>query len=202
MAEGADSAGKRVRATLPPAPGVATSSAIGTLPGLVSIPKSRVDGAELNVTAKPVSDLTIRIGGTYIDSKVRGDFPLANPLGGGAVNINGAPFPNTPKWQVSSDVEYDHPVTDNWSGFMGGNLSYRSSTLSFFGGNALFQIPDRALLDLRAGLERDDGKVRVEVWGRNVTDKFYPTFVSRVTDTVIRTVGMPATWGVTISGKY
>lgn len=174
----------------------------GTLPGLVSIPKSRVDGGELDVTVRPISDLTVRVGATYVDSRVDGTYFLANPLGGPAVNIDGNSFPNTPKWQLTSDAQYERPVADNWSGFIGGDVSYRSSTLSFFGGNQLFELPSHALLDLRGGFERDDGKLRVEFWGHNVTDKFYTTFVSRVTDTIIRTVGMPVTYGLTVSSKF
>jgi iron complex outermembrane receptor protein len=173
----------------------------GTLQSLVSIPKSRVDGAELNLTARPVPGLTVRVGGTYIDSEVRGNFLLANPLSGPAVNVNRNSFPNTPKWQATSDIEYDHRVANDWSGFIGGGLSYRSSTLSFFGGNQFFEIPGRTLLDLRAGFERND-RLRVEFWGHNVTDQFYTTFVSRITDTITRTVGVPSTWGVTISYEY
>jgi outer membrane receptor protein involved in Fe transport len=174
----------------------------GTLPGLVSIPKSRVEGAELDVAVKPVTGLTIRGGATYIDSKVIGTYFLANPISGPAVNIGGNSFPNTPKWQATADVEYDHPIANDWSGFIGGDVTYRSSTLSFFGGNQDFVLPEYTLLDLRGGFEREDGKLRVEFWGHNVTDQFYPTFAARVTDTIIRTVGMPVTYGVTISGKF
>lgn len=171
----------------------------GTLPGMVSIPKSRVAGGELDATLQPVSGLTLRIGGTYVNSKVLGSYNLANPLGGPAVDIGGDRFPNTPLWQATSDAEYQFVLRNDWAAFVGATATYRTATLSFFGGNQDFVLPAYALLDLRAGFERDAW--RVELWGRNVTDRFYTTFAQRVTDTIIRTVGMPLTYGITVSTK-
>jgi iron complex outermembrane receptor protein len=143
--------------------------------------------------------LTLRLGGTYVDSKVLGTFFLANPVGGPAVNIGGDQFPNTPKYQATGDAEYKFPIRNDWSAFVGANATYRTRTLSFFAGNADFVLPAYGLLDLRAGFEHDTW--RVELWGQNVTDRFYTTFAQRVTDTIIRTVGMPLTYGITVSAR-
>ena len=167
----------------------------GTLPALVSVPHSRVEGAELDVTVQPVAGLTVRVGGTYVNSKVLGSYLLAKPLGGPSADIGGERFPNTPLWQATSDVEYRHPLRNDWSVFVGANASYRTATSSFFNGNDLFRLPAYALVDLRTGFEHDNW--RVELWGQNVANRFYTTFVSRVTDTVVRTVGMPLTYGIT-----
>ena len=169
----------------------------GTLPGMVSIPKSRVAGGEMDAILRPVGGLTLRVGGTYVNSKVLGSYFLANPLGGPPVNIGGDRFPNTPLWQATSDAEYQFALRNDWTAFVGATATYRTSTLSFFGGNQDFVLPAYALLDLRVGFERDAW--RVELWGHNVTDRFYTTFAQRVTDTIIRTVGMPLTYGITVS---
>ena len=175
----------------------------GTLPGLVSIPRSRIDGAELDVTAKPIQGLTLRTGATYVYSEVRGTYFLANPLGGPAVNVGGDSFPNTPKQQFNGDAEYEHPIagiSGDWAGFAGAGATYRSSTLSFFGGNYDFKLPAYGLLDVRTGMENRTW--RIELWGHNVTNRFYPTFATRVQDTITRTTGLPATYGVTVSANF
>jgi hypothetical protein len=115
------------------------------------------------------------------------------------VDIGDDRFPNTPLWQATSDAEYQFARLNDWTAFVGATATYRTSTLSFFGGNQDFVLPAYALLDLRAGFERDAW--RVELWGHNVTDRFYTTFAQRVTDTIIRTVGMPLTYGITVSTK-
>jgi iron complex outermembrane recepter protein len=169
----------------------------GTLPGMVSIPHSRVSGGELDTTVEPFKGLTLRVGGTYVSSKVLGSYLLANPLGGPSVDIGGDRFPNTPLVQATGDAQYRYTLSDDWSVFVGANATYRTSTLSFFAGNQLFKLPAYALLDARTGFEYRAW--RVELWGHNLADRFYTTFASRVTDTVIRTVGMPLTYGITVT---
>jgi iron complex outermembrane recepter protein len=47
-----------------------------------------------------------------------------------------------------------------------------------------------------------NGTYKVEVWGRNVTDKFYLLSVSNLQDTINRLVGMPATYGISLSVRF
>jgi len=177
----------------------------GTLPALVTVPSSRIRGAEIDATYRPIQGLTLRAAASYVDSTVKGHYVLSDPLPAlrpGGFDIGGSSFPNTPMWQTSSDAEYRFDLVPSWGGFVGANLSYRSRTRSFFGGDNNFILPGYALLDLRAGFEREDGNLRVTFWGRNVNDKFYKTFVSRVSDVVYQTTGMPATYGVTLDTKF
>ena len=180
--------------------GVATYPVFGNLPKLVNIPKSRVWGAEVEVTARPVEQLRIQAGVSYVNSRVRKD-PLV-PLDpyGAPVSFVGEAFPNTPKWQITGDAEYSIPLSDTTHAFVGGSLSYRTKSNAGFGENPVFVLPSYALIDLRAGIEGD--KWRAQIWGRNVGDKYYWVNVSRLLDTVVRTSGAPATYGVTLSYRY
>nr|WP_280117233.1 TonB-dependent receptor [Sphingobium fuliginis] len=65
-----------------------------------------------------------------------------------------------------------------------------------------FALPGYAVLDLRISLESPDSGWKFQLWGRNVTNKFYVTTVTHVVDTVARTTGMPATYGATLSYSY
>jgi iron complex outermembrane receptor protein len=65
-----------------------------------------------------------------------------------------------------------------------------------------FSLPSYALLDLRAGLETNDGKYRVSVFGRNVTNKYYLTASTLVLDTITTYSGQPATYGVNLAVRY
>jgi iron complex outermembrane receptor protein len=172
----------------------------GVLPALVSIPDSRVQGVELNTAWRPAQGVTINIGGTYLDSRVTKDFHVAGAFGG-TVNANGAPFPDTPKWQITSDAQYEFPLTGKYNGYVGGGLSYHGASTGTFGGGPLFDIASYTLLDLRTGVETPDGRWRVELWGRNVTNRYYWTSVQHVEDTVDRVTGMPATFGITLSAR-
>ena len=176
-------------------------TAFGNLPGLVSIPKSSVRGGELDISWRPVRGLALSAGGTYVDSRVDANFLTNDPFNN-VVNIKGEGFPSTPRWQASGDAEYDFPVSERLKGYVGASGRYRSDTVAAFGGSPLFRIPAYGLLDLRAGIQSEDGRWRVEAWGRNVTDQFSITNVTHVVDTVARITGMPATFGVTLGFRY
>lgn len=177
------------------------ATALGNLPGLVSVPKSHVEGVEANVIWKPIARLNISLGGTYVDSHVDSTFVTTDPFGA-SINIHGSQFPSTPKWQLTGDVQYNFDLMDNLTAYVGADARYHSQSAAAFGGGAFFTLPSYGLLDLRAGVESPDNKWRVELWGRNVTNQFYVVNVNHVIDTVARMTGMPATYGVTFGYRF
>jgi len=181
--------------------GSANLPGVGTILRLVNIPESRVDGAEIELAATPARGLRISTAATYIKSKVTSLFMNPDPLGK-VINFEGEPFPNTPEWQGSADVQYEWPVAARLKAFLGGTGSYQSATNSQFGELPLFRTKAYGLLDLRAGLETEDGRWRWTIWGRNVTDTYYWTAATHVQDTIVRYTGMPATYGISLSYRY
>jgi iron complex outermembrane receptor protein len=175
----------------------------GTLPALVNIPRSRIEGAELDATVRPWRSFTLQVGGTYIDSKVLGSYVISSPVGGGAtdtINIGGEAFPATPKWQVDANAEYTHPLWSDWTGFVGLGSTYQSTAQSTFGNIPDLQMPSYELLDLRVGANKQN--LHVEFWGRNITDRYYVVHAFRSTDAITRTTGMPATYGITVRANF
>ncbi len=173
----------------------------GNVPALVNVPKSRAWGFEAEVTALVSEGLQVSGAVNYIDTQVTEDFSTPDPLGVIA-NINGEEFPMAPQWQFSGDIEYRFTFGNDLEGFLGASPSYRSATKAAFGTNPILGIESYFLLDLRAGFESEDGTWRVEVYGNNLTNKFYWTQVTREIDALTRTAAMPVTYGVRLSYKY
>lgn len=173
----------------------------GQLPALVSVPRSSVKGAELDVTMLPLNGLRLTVDATYVASRVDAKYMTSDPFSN-VINIQGEQFPNTPKWQISGDAEYTFAVSDTWRAFLGANEYYRAHSYAAFGDNPTYLISGYALLGLRAGVESLDGKWRVQLWGHNITDKYYWLNAVHVVDVVDRTAGMPATYGVTVSRHF
>jgi len=171
----------------------------GTLPGSVAIPKSRILGWESDLTWRPAESFRMTAAVSYVDSKIKSDPPLPIDPYGKLTTFVGESFPYTPKWQASTDAEYRFPVS-SLGGFVGATVTYRSSTYSNFGENALFLLNERTLVDLRAGLR--GAHWRAELYGRNVTNELYYIQTSRLTDTVVSFTGMPTTYGVQVSYQY
>ena len=174
----------------------------GPLPTLQNIPKSEVLGGEVNITARPVRGLSLAGGLTYVRSRVTEDFSVSDPLGIVVPSIKGEPFPNAPRWQGNAIVNYEFPVSSNLVASFGGDVSYRSSAQASFGRNPIFVYKAYTLVGLNAGIGAEDDRWRVEVWGKNITDKFYINNIFKAGDTVSRTTGMPATYGVTLRTRF
>lgn len=173
----------------------------GPLLRMINVPQSQITGAEIQATWTPVRGLTVNAGGSYIDSEVLDHFTNYDATGA-LVDFDGEAFPNTPKRQFVADVDYRWDVSDGLVGFVGGGVTYQSSTNSQLGELPALAIDSYALVDLRAGLESADGAWRLSAWGRNVGDVYYWTAANRNLDTTVRFTGRPATYGVTLSLKF
>jgi outer membrane receptor protein involved in Fe transport len=174
----------------------------GNLPKLVNIPKSRVIGAEWQATARPIAGLSVTAGVTYVDSRVEKDPPNATDPFGLSTSFVGEAFPFTPKWEAVADAEYKIPIIGEKMAFIGGNVRTRSSAYTAFGSSPVLEIGGYSVLDLRGGVEARDGRWRAELYGRNVTNRFYETNVVHLIDTVSRTAGLPVTYGISFSRQF
>ncbi|WP_157221033.1 TonB-dependent receptor [Flavisphingomonas formosensis] len=182
--------------------------AFGPLPALVSIPKTHVKGAELSLAFAPFSGLSLTLNGTHILTRV--DRDPVNPTGpyGNPTSFVGHSFPLTPKWQGTADAQYRFPVSGALEAFVGTTITARTGTVSSLLSEdpavapleRLLEVPGYVLIDLRAGISSPDEQWRLEIWGRNVTNKYYSTGTSRIADFTTRFTGMPATFGATL--KY
>ncbi|WP_333605382.1 TonB-dependent receptor [Novosphingobium sp.] len=181
---------------------VDTGFPFGGLPALVTIPKSKVQGLEVDMTWRPISALRFSGAATYVDSKIKSHGPRVglpfDPFSN-VVDFQGEAFPNTPKWTLLGDVEYDFSVGGDLNAYVGGSANYRSKTNALLGDAPLLDIKAYTLVDLRAGVETADGKWRFQVFGRNVFNKSYPINVTHGVDTVTSFSGMGAVYGATIS---
>jgi outer membrane receptor protein involved in Fe transport len=178
----------------------------GNLPYLVNVPKSRLEGGEFDLTLRPVTGLRLTAGGTYIKTKVTGHAPVASPFGD-LIDAKGEELPSAPKWQFQGDAEYTFPITSSVDAFLGAGVSWRTGTYAALGAKTgpagtqdFFKVDGYALLDLRAGVELGN-KYRIQIWGKNVTNKGYWNNVVHIYDTYGRITGQPATYGVTLSAK-
>jgi len=173
----------------------------GPLDALVNIPKSVIKGVEVETAVHPVTGLTLGGSVTYLDAKLveaNGIIDLLNVLG----NWSGNPIPYTPKWNAGINANYTFPLFGAAEGFIGGQVSYRSRTTSSIGNEPVLQMPAYTLLDVQGGVDFAQGRYRVMLWGKNITNRFYLTNVIHYTDGIQRFMGMPATYGLTVSFRY
>jgi iron complex outermembrane receptor protein len=180
----------------------------GTLDGLVQIPKSRVQGIELYLLARPVDGLRMSIGGTYIDTKIT-EFIGFQPDATTA-DFKGQRFPFAPKQTAIADAEYEFPVGGSVDAYIGASLTHNSKTSSTLANSntstinrdARFDMRSYTLIDLRAGINIPGSKLRVGAFVRNVGNVYYWTNVQDTLASVARFAGMPRTFGLQASWRY
>ena len=196
-----DYSDKQLRGRLP-------DPVFGTLDGLVQVPKSRLWGLEGSILARPTDGLTMSLGATYVDTKVK-RFLGFNAFGT-LSNFAGQSFPYAPKLTMTGDAEYEFPVSASAKAYMGVSFTHNSKTSTalantttrFVAADPRFAIKAYTLVDLRAGLEFPDSKVRAGVYVRNVGDTYYWTNAQDTLASIVRYAGMPRTYGVQVSWKY
>jgi iron complex outermembrane recepter protein len=188
----------------------------GALEALVNVPKSRIYGAEADVTAQPLHGLTLSANVTYLNSKIQ-EYTGVNYLGQPNFNSAGDPLPFTPEWSTSLNVDYRLSTTKG-TPFIGFSVSERSEQdaaisaqrLDYFsepnvylrpGVGCVYCVAGYATTDARLGYESQDARWKVTLWGKNIFNKYYWTNVIAAYDDSARIAGMPATYGVTIGYK-
>lgn len=167
---------------------------------LVNIPKARINGAEVEVTARPVNGLTLRGAVTYVDSKVTKFTGINNERI--LADYSGSALPFSPKWHVVADFNYEIPMTAALDLYLGSNLLYNSATSSTLGVAPSSVIDSFTTVDVRAGVKSSDGRWSAGVWGRNVFNEYYWTNQFVTQDVVVRYAAKPATYGVTIKYNF
>lgn len=184
----------------------------GALEQLVSIPKSRIYGAELDLTAVPAPGLTLRAAATYLDTRIERFNGIVGATSSGGLlfpvfaSFKGTDLPFAPKFAVSASIDYEFPVSGGLDAFLGANV--RGQTKSYgspqLGGQDQRDATIRGYttLDLRAGVQSTDARWKLWLWGKNVTDTHYWTNSLRAFDTIVRYTGRPAEYGVTFSFNF
>jgi outer membrane receptor protein involved in Fe transport len=172
---------------------------VGPAEALVSIPRSHVAGAEIQLIAQLPGGLTLETAAAYVDSEV--DEFLGYDAFAAFGDQSNTPFPFAPKWQSNTNIDYRFPV-GGLDGFVGASVTYNSETYTGVGAIERLRIDAFTLLDLRAGVDLDSGRYRLWAWGKNVTDELYWTNVFASANAISRFVGQPATFGLSLSARF
>jgi outer membrane receptor protein involved in Fe transport len=167
----------------------------GILNNLQNVPKSTVDGGELELTWQPLRGLQLSAAGTYLSSRIV-RFSGTNGAGESR-DFAGDPVPYSPKFAGNALGDYRWRLSDTLDASIGATLTYRSKSYATVGPTPIDVINPYTLLDLRAGISTHDNRYQFQIYGKNVTNKFYWNNVSHPYDTIVRYTGMPVTYGVT-----
>lgn len=178
----------------PPAGGLST--------GLTNVGAISSKGVEVESSWRPVRNVTISLDGSYNDARYRsfpnGPCPYENPGTATVCDLTGKPVAGAPKWIASLTASYEHPLTQDVSGYVTGEYNYRSS---YFGPG----VTDDSQYSLNRGYGLTElwigarvSRIDISLWARNLFNVKYTlsTTGGGASGYYTSTPGDPRTFGV------
>lgn len=178
---------------------------VGNISGLTNVPKSEITGAELEMQWMPTDGLDIHVGVALLDTEITEWMAVDGAASAWPTvvrrDVSGAGLAQSPDLQYSVLAHYEWSVGGNKIIDIGADLAYVDDTS---GGVQIEDATDSyTVTNARIGYGSDDGKWRLLLWGRNVTDEYYyPAAYTGGNGPYIRSVGMPRTWGLSFDYKF
>jgi len=178
---------------------------VGNISGLTNVPKSEITGAEIDMQWVPADGWNINLGVAILDTEIKEWM---------AVDPDLSAWPNVVRMDVSGqelamspELQYSALVSKVWEIGNGkifdAAIDYSFTDSTTGGSQPTDATDDYGIANARVGFGADDGKWRVLLWGRNITDEYYfPAAYTGGNGPFIRVNGMPRTYGVTLDYKF
>ncbi len=164
---------------------------------LVNLPKSRVMGAELEFTARPVDGLRLNAGLGLLDTKIKEGVVGGNSLVGNRLS-------NAPTVSVSGGFDWTVLDSDNGSLEWGVNANYNSRQYYDLLNNKRISQKGYGLFNSHLNYRFADGKYGVGVWVKNIFNTYYRRYgidLSGLGYDYYR-LGEPRTFGANFDVKF
>jgi outer membrane receptor protein involved in Fe transport len=162
------------------------------------------DGLEATLMFRPVDNLKLSLTGAYTDATLTED--TDELLVGGR---EGDRLPYTPKTSYTANADYEWPLADNRSAYLGVSFSHLDDVPAAFDPAFVAEndrqrfLPAYDMLDVRAGW--DFGTVSLELFGRNLTDddgKTSDATGNTPNGAIATGVIRPRSYGVTVTAEF
>jgi iron complex outermembrane receptor protein len=143
----------------------------GTQPliaGLGNVPRSRIDGVESDIEARPFRGLQIHLGATYLHARVTETLTNDNGLALFTPVPVGHMLPDAPAFSGTWMVLYEHPVSANLAMYAQANDHYVSAEHPYLGDPTSFGRGHD--LGARMGVKNPLQHWDTSLWVTNLTD--------------------------------
>lgn len=131
---------------------------------------ARINGAELEVVARPIENLEIRAGGSYVDATLSEDQLNTNITANGRA---GDRIPFVPRVTWNADLNYTRPLQDGWLAAADLSVTHIGESFSEFRPVSPFyrRLPDYTLVRLQVSAASPDAVWEAAVFVDNATDE-------------------------------
>lgn len=162
-----------------------TYNALLTTFALTNAGKLTTKGAEVEAIVRAAKGLTLSGNLAYSDTSVRGLVISCYPgqsaaqgcMTGSMQDVSGEPLTNAPKWAYTADARYATDIGDGLRGSANLAFTYRSQVFFNYRDPNTRQ-PGYGLLNGRVSLETRDGRYRLSVFGKNLTNRHFSSYIA------------------------
>jgi iron complex outermembrane receptor protein len=144
---------------------------VGTQPliaGLGNVPRSRIDGIESDIEARPLHGLQVHLGATYLHARVTETLTNDNGLALFTPVPVGHRLPDAPAFSATWMALYEHPATANLVTYAQANDHYVSAEHPYLGDPTTFGRGHD--LGARIGVRNSQQHWDTSLWVTNLTD--------------------------------
>ena len=178
---------------------------VGNISGLTNVPESAINGIEIDMQWAPIDGLAVNLGVAYLDTEVEEWQAVDGDASSWPTVVtrdaSGIPLAQSPEWQFNGLVKYEWPISNELILDLGADFSYKDETTG--GAQPTDATADYTVVNARIGVGAADGKWRALLWSRNITDEYYyPAAYTGGNGPLIRSVGMPRTYGVSLDYRF
>lgn len=170
----------------------------GAIQTLVNIPKSRIMGGELELTAEPVDTLRINASVGILDTEIR-----EGTLSG--VSLVGNRLPNAPSFSGALGIEWDAIASDSGMLTVGLDGHYASKQYYNLGNTDRIAQKSGGIVNGRLTYRFSGDRYAVSVWGKNLFDRFYHSYAVDLQASLgydYLHLGDPRTYGVSVEAQF
>ncbi|MBI1732904.1 MAG: TonB-dependent receptor [Gammaproteobacteria bacterium] len=166
-------------------------------------------GFEADLWWKPTEEWDAKFGVGYLDAEF--DEVNISPSTGLPFSITSyginAPLlgnrpVNSPKWNLNGLVRYQRPIFDGWDLVLMTDVRWTDDRFLEASNLPFDKADSYTVVNARGGVQSQDGTWEISIWGRNIFDEEYLTYINNIPFFKLDIFGEKATFGGNIRYNF
>jgi outer membrane receptor protein involved in Fe transport len=168
---------------------------------IANVDSERTYGEELDLTWHPAQSWQVHFAATHLDARV-GPTDRTITTYDGTINLTGKRPVNTPPWTTQLGVQKLVPLNDKLNLLLETDGRYVDARYLRPANQIFEQAPPYWLQNARIAVADSNDKWEFALWGKNIFNKDYLTYLNNNSFVRIEIYGEPVSYGLSASYKF